>query len=177
MQSSYCCFCCLCPSCRHSNVTLLTWRTVVMHLPHVLRLKIIVAVTCVIGLAFSSAASAAVNSQFASNSPVQTAPKNSLDYNVYKNWCEADHTQSDNWQVQLGYCLGYLQGLYWGQVIGSPVSQKPFCLPSNLQKSDMVEALSMYARNHPTHLTAVNMSASETARLVASAFKEHFSCD
>ena len=142
-----------------------------------LRQKIIITSACVLGLAFSTATSAAVNSQFVSNQPAQTAPKNSLDYNVYMNWCEADQSKTENWQVQLGYCLGYLQGLYWGQVIGSPASQKPFCLPSNLQKTDMVEALSVYARNHPAQLTSLSMGASETARLVASAFKEHFSCD
>jgi hypothetical protein len=114
--------------------------------------------------------------QVASTPTQQSAPKSSLDFRVYHDWCDADRTQQDNWQVQLGYCLGYLQGLYWGQVIGSMDEERPFCLPAAFQKSDMVAALDAYATMHPAGVN-VTMNAGETARHVAAAFKSYFTCD
>lgn len=119
---------------------------------------------------------AAVSAQFASNPPPSRTAASSLDYRVFKSWCEADPSQADNWQVQLGYCIGYLQGLYWGQVISSPVAERPFCLPNDLQKADMIDALDEYASSHPQELASVNMTPGETASLVAKAFKAHFIC-
>lgn len=140
--------------------------------------KLLFATMLVGGLLVSSndEGFAAVSSQIALSSPAPEKTQNSLDFTVYKTWCEADHSQNDNWQVQLGYCLGYLQGLYWGQVIGSPSDQRPFCLPANLSKSDMIDALERYARSHPAQLASLNMTPQETAVSVAQAFKEHFSC-
>lgn len=124
----------------------------------------------------SSSAFAAVNTQFASNSQPTRAASTSLDFRVFTSWCDAGPDQAANWQVQLGYCIGYLQGLYWGQVIKSPTAERPYCLPEDLKKSEMVAALDRYATAHPGDLTSGDMSAAETATLVARAFKAHFTC-
>ena len=122
------------------------------------------------------AAVSAGDAQLASTPRNETSQTTSLDFNVYSNWCEADETQPENWQVQLGYCLGYLQGLYWGQVIGSPVAERPFCLPPAFQKTDMVEALSSYASKNRMRV-AGTMTADQTARHVAEAFRIYFECE
>ncbi len=127
-------------------------------------------------LSSPSAAIGGGDEQLASTPRAQASQSTSLDFNVYSNWCVADETQPENWQVQLGYCLGYLQGLYWGQVIGSPVAERPFCLPPAFQKTDMVAALSSYASKYPMQV-AGTMTADQTARHVAEAFKTYFECE
>ena len=124
----------------------------------------------------SNAAIGQQDIQVARTPTQQSAPKSSLDFKVYHDWCDADRTQQDNWQIQLGYCLGYLQGLYWGQVIGSPDADRPFCLPAAFQKSDMIAALDAYATTHPAGVS-VTMDAGETAHHVAAAFKSYFACE
>lgn len=133
--------------------------------------------TVLLGLVFftNTGSHGAVSYQVALKPPSNDS-QNSLDFTVYKNWCKADQEQKDNWQVQLGYCLGYLQGLYWGQVIGSAREERPFCLPSPLSKSAMIDALESYARSHPAQIASLRMTPEETAKSVSEAFKEHFSC-
>lgn len=136
---------------------------------------LVVAVTATF-ISSASHTNAAVSSQVALSAPAKTDPQNSLDFTVYKSWCESDEEQRGNWQVQLGYCLGYLQGLYWGQVISSTDSKRPFCLPSPLSKSDMVDALETYARAHPAKVASFRMTAEQTAEAVSHAFRDYFSC-
>lgn len=136
-----------------------------------------VVIGAVFGCVIALHAHAGVQSQIAAKPPAQEQPpQNSLDYQVYMDWCQADTKGTDNWQVQLGYCIGYLQGLYWGQVIGSPVAEKPFCLPANLSKTEMIAALGYYAEAHPTVFATADMGAGTTARLVSAAFKDYFTC-
>lgn len=142
-------------------------------------LAIAICLSGAIGIATLDVASAAVGSgdtQLASTPRSQSEQPSSLDFRVYSDWCVADETQRENWQVQLGYCLGYLQGLYWGQVIGSPVAERPFCLPPAFQKTDMVAALNAYASENTVRVSGT-MSAGQTARHVAEAFKSYFTCD
>lgn len=145
-----------------------------------LRLKIAsgvaIFVLAVSSVAPYSSAHGAVSAQIAASPAPARSDNLSVDYKVFTNWCEANPDQAANWQVQLGYCIGYLQGLYWGQVISSPAAERPYCLPENLRKSDMVEALYEYASMHPGELTTANMSAGTTASLVSRAFKAHFTC-
>lgn len=129
-----------------------------------------------VGCVMAFNAHAAVEAQMAAKPPAQQQPQNSLDYQVYMDWCQADTKGVNNWQAQLGYCIGYLQGLYWGQVIGSPAAEKPFCLPQNLSKSEMIKALGLYAEAHPTVFATADMGAGTTAQLVSDAFKDYFTC-